>query len=81
MECSTAYGHTVTMTSYRHAAHHVIWVLNAAGFTLHTDLHRSPEGAETTHRAVLLARRRWTASTRLGRVQGSANMPICRRCL
>lgn len=55
LERSTAYGHTVTMTNYRHAAQHVISLMDAGGFNLHTRLHRSPEGVETTHQAVLLA--------------------------
>jgi hypothetical protein len=46
------------MTNYRHAAQHVISVLETGGFNLHTQLHRSPEGAETTDQAVLLACRR-----------------------
>ena len=58
LERSTAYGHTVTMTNSRHAAQNVISVLDTAGFNLHTQLHRSPEGVETTHQAVLLACRR-----------------------
>jgi ubiquinone/menaquinone biosynthesis C-methylase UbiE len=58
VERSTAYGHTVTMTHYRHAAQQVISVLDTGGFNLHTQLHRSPEGFETTHQAVLLACRR-----------------------
>lgn len=58
VERSTAYGHTVTMTNYRHAAQHVISVLETGGFNLHTQLHRSPEGVETTDQAVLLACRR-----------------------
>jgi SAM-dependent methyltransferase len=58
VERSTAYGHPVTMTNYRHAAEHVISLLEAGGFDLHTRLHRSPERAETTHQAALLACRR-----------------------
>jgi len=58
VERSTAYGHTVTMTNYRHAAHNVVSMLDTGGFNLHTQLHRSPERVETTHQAVLLARRR-----------------------
>ncbi len=58
VERSTAYGHAVTMTNHRHAAQQVISVLHTGGFNLHTQLHRSPEGAETTHQAVLLACRR-----------------------
>ena len=58
VERSTAYGHTVTMTNYRHTAQQVISMLDTGGFDLHTQLHRSPEGVETTHQAVLLARRR-----------------------
>ena len=58
VERSTAYGHTVTMTNYRHAAQQVIPVLDASGFNLYTQLHRSPEGLETTPQVVLLACRR-----------------------
>jgi ubiquinone/menaquinone biosynthesis C-methylase UbiE len=55
---SAAYGHTVTMTNYWHAAQQLISVLDTGGFNLHAQLHRSPEGVETTHQAVLLACRR-----------------------
>lgn len=58
VERSTAYGHAVTMTNYRHAAQHVISALETGGFNLHTQLHRSPEGVETAHQAILLARLR-----------------------
>lgn len=58
VERSTVYGRTVTMTNFRHAAPHVISALETGGFNLHTQLHRSPEGAETTHQAILLAYRR-----------------------
>lgn len=55
---SHAYGHTLTMTSYRHSPQHLIAVLEAGGFDVHTQLQRSAEGAETTPQTVLLARRR-----------------------
>lgn len=57
VERSTAYGHPVAMTNYRHAAQHVIWALETGGLNLHTQLHRSPEGLETAQEVVLLARR------------------------
>lgn len=55
---SSAYGHAVTLTNYRHAPQHVVAVLDADGFDVHTELHRSPEGVERTPQSVLLARRR-----------------------
>ena len=58
VERSRAYGHTVTMTTYRHQPQHLIAILDAGGFDLHTQLQRSAEGAETTPQTVLLARRR-----------------------
>lgn len=58
VERAMAYGHPVTMTNYRHAAQQVISALDTGGFNLYTQLHRSPEGVETTHQAVLLACRR-----------------------
>lgn len=58
VERFTAYGHSVTMTNYRHVAQHVLSVLDSSGFNLHNQLHRSPEGVETTHQTVVLARRR-----------------------
>jgi SAM-dependent methyltransferase len=58
VERSTAYGHAVKMTNYRHTRQHVIAVLETGGFDLHTELHRSAEGGETTPQAVLLARQR-----------------------
>lgn len=58
VERAHAYGHTVAMTNYRHAPQHLIAVLDAGGFDVHTHLQRSAEGAETTPQAVLLARRR-----------------------
>jgi SAM-dependent methyltransferase len=62
VERSSAYGHAVTLTNYRHAVQHVSAVLDAGGFDVRTHLHRSGEGAETTPQAVLLARRRPTVS-------------------
>lgn len=58
VERSRAYGHTVPMTNYRHAPQHLIAVLQAEGFDVHTQLQRSADGAETTPQTVLLARRR-----------------------
>lgn len=55
---STAYGRSATMTNYRHDPEHVITVLEGGGFDLHARLLRSPEGAEKTPQAILLARRR-----------------------
>lgn len=55
VERSTAYGHTVAMTNYRHAVQHVISVLETGGFNLHAQLHRAPQGVETTRQAVLIA--------------------------
>ncbi|HXH77455.1 class I SAM-dependent methyltransferase [Nocardioides sp.] len=57
-ERAGAYGHPVAMTNYRHAPQHVVDVLDASGFDVHTRLQRAPEGSETTPQAVLLARRR-----------------------
>lgn len=58
VERSRAYGHTVAMTNYRHEPQHVVAVLDAGGFDVHTRLQRLAEGAETTPQTVLLARRR-----------------------
>lgn len=55
---SSAYGHAVTLTNYRHAPPHVVAVLDAGGFDVHTRLHRAPEGVESAPQCVLLARRR-----------------------
>lgn len=55
---SRAYGHTATMTNYRHQPQQLIALLDAGGFDLHTRLQRSAEGTETTPQTVLLARRR-----------------------
>ncbi|MGN6333064.1 MAG: SAM-dependent methyltransferase, partial [Motilibacteraceae bacterium] len=53
----TAYGQPVRMTSYRHDPHLVAQVLETEGFELQVELHRGPEGHETTPQSVLLARR------------------------
>ena len=58
IERSSAYGHAVTMINYRHDPRHLIVVLEAGGFDVHTQLQRSAEGTETTPQTVLLARRR-----------------------
>lgn len=51
---TNAYGHSVTMTNYRHDPEHVERVLKDHGFDLHTRLSRSGEGTETTPQSVLL---------------------------
>ncbi|GGK11195.1 methyltransferase [Pilimelia anulata] len=58
VERTSAYGHPVTLTSYRHDPQYLIAVLAETGFDLHAQLHRCAEGAEPTSQAVLLARRR-----------------------
>ncbi len=58
VERTSAYGHPVTLTNYRHAPKHVITVLDEAGVDVHAQLHRGAEGVEKTPQAVLLARRR-----------------------
>lgn len=57
VERSSAYGHEVSLTSYRHDPAHVAQVLRAGGFDVRAQLHRAAEGMETTPQAVLLARR------------------------
>ncbi|NMR19191.1 hypothetical protein [Cellulomonas fimi] len=58
MNRSSAYGHAVPLTNYRHDPKHMSTVLNDAGFDVQTYLHRSPEGHEKTPQAIVLARRR-----------------------
>lgn len=58
VEHASVYGHTVALTSYRHAPHRVVTALNKAGFVVRAQLHRDPEGIEMTPQAVLLAQRR-----------------------
>lgn len=53
-----AYGHPVTLDSYRLPVDEVTDLLGAAGLEVHTSLVRSPEGShERTPQAYLLARR------------------------
>ena len=54
---TSAYGHAVAMTSYRHDPDHVATVLAEAGLAPQARLHRAAHGQETTAQAVLLARR------------------------
>lgn len=54
---TTAYGHTVTLTNYRHDPDHVVDLLEAHGFDIHARLHRAAEGAEKTPQSILLVRR------------------------
>ena len=53
---TSAYGHPVTMTSYRHDPAHVAAALTEAQFALHTRVHRAPYGVEQVPQAILLAR-------------------------
>jgi SAM-dependent methyltransferase len=55
---TSAYGHSVALTNYRHNAQHLVAVLSEAGFDIDAQLHRSAEGGESTSQCVLLARRR-----------------------
>lgn len=58
MDRTTAYGHPVPMTYYRHRIDEVAAELVAAGFTLHAVVRREPSPAhETTPQALLLAQR------------------------
>ncbi|PPK98323.1 methyltransferase family protein [Kineococcus xinjiangensis] len=58
VEITSAYGHPVELTNYRHDPQHLIVVLAEAGFDVHAHLHRGAEGVERTPQSVLLARRR-----------------------
>lgn len=57
VERTSAYGHPVALTNYRHDPRHLSAVLAETGFDVHVQLHRSAEGAEPTPQVVLLARR------------------------
>lgn len=58
VERSTAYGHAVTLTSYRHDPELLVTVLTEVGFDVRARLRRCAEGAERTPQAVVHARRR-----------------------
>ncbi len=53
-----AYGHPVSLDSYRHSADRVVDVLAGAGFDVHTRVVREPSASfETSPQAYLMARR------------------------
>lgn len=53
---TSAYGRSVTLTSYRHHPEQVSDVLASAGLEVHVRVQRAPEGTETTPQCILLAR-------------------------
>lgn len=54
---SSAYGHPVELTNFRHDPADVVAALEVNGFCVEVRLHRSPEGRETQPQAMVLARR------------------------
>ena len=53
-----AYGHPVSLDSYRHSPDRVVELLVRAGFDVHTRVVREPSASfETTPQAYLMARR------------------------
>lgn len=58
VERTSAYGHQITMTNYRHDPQHIVELLTEGRFDVHAKLHRAAEGVEKTPQSMVLARRR-----------------------